>query len=62
MLAANKSLTVLDLSDCGVTDAVAQYIASGLTEIKTLQALSIDSVHLTHEGVKYIRTSIKMKQ
>ena len=59
MLAKNKSLSVLDLSGCGVTDAVAQHIASGLTENKTLKALSVDSVHLTHEGITYIYQSLK---
>ena len=62
MLATNKSLSVLDLSRCGVTDAVAQYIGAGLTENKTLQALSIDSVHLTHEGIKCIYESLKQTE
>ena len=34
MLKINKSLVVLDFSECGVTDVTAQHIASGLTENK----------------------------
>ena len=59
MLATNKSLTVLDLSGCGITDVIAQHIARGLTENKTLQALGIDSVDLTHEGIKCITQALK---
>ena len=62
MLATNKSLTVLDLSACGVTDAVAQHIASGLTKNKTLKTLSIDSEHLTREGITYIYQSLKQTE
>jgi len=62
MLATNMSLTVLDLSACGVTDTIAQHIASGLTKNKTLQALSIDIGHLTHQGVNCIHQSLKKNQ
>ena len=55
MLAVNKSLSVLDLSDCGVTD-VEQYIASGLAENNSLQPLSIiiiaDSAHFMMSYMK----------
>ena len=54
MLKINQSLVVLDLSGCGVTDAVAQHIASGLAENETLQALNINSDQLKSEGAGYI--------
>ena len=62
MLAKNKSLSVLDLGECDVTDTTAQHIASGLAENKTLQALSIDVVHLTHEGINCIHQSLKQNK
>ena len=62
MLKTNECLVVLDLSGCSVTDTAAQHIANGLAENKTLQALSIDSVHLTHEGVKFMYESLKQNE
>ena len=59
MLKINQSLVVLDLSGCGVTDAVAQHIASGLAENKTLQALNINSDQLKTEGAGYILQSLQ---
>ena len=51
MLAVNKSLSVLDLSGCGVTDAVAQYIGAGLAENNSLQALSIIITHMKMQNM-----------
>ena len=62
MLAANKSLSVLDLSDCGITDVLAQHIASGLVENKTLQALNINSDQLTIEGGGCILLSLQQNE
>ena len=43
MLSANTSLSALDLSECSITNAIAQQIASGLIENRILTALSINS-------------------
>ena len=62
LLATNKSLTVLDLSECDVTDKVAQHIARGLAENKSLKALGVDSKHLTHGGITCIYQSLKQTE
>ena len=62
MLATNKSLSVLDLSECGINDVSAQHIASGVMENKTLQALSINSDQLKSDGAGYILQSLQQNE
>ena len=62
MLSTNISLSALDLSECGITDAVAQQIASGLTENRTLKALSINSDQIKSKGAGYILQSLQCNE
>ena len=62
MLKINKSLVVLDLSGCGVTDVTAQHIASGLAENKTLQALNVNSDQLGIDGAGYILQCLQQNE
>ena len=62
MLKINKSLVVLDLSGCGVTNVMAQHIASGLVENETLQALNINSDQLKSEGAGYILQCLQQNE
>ena len=62
MLKINKSLSVLDLSGCGVTDVMAQHIASGLAENTTLRALNTNSNQLKTDGAGYILQSLQQHE
>ena len=62
MLTTNKSLSVLHLSHCGITDAIMKYIGTGLTKNKSLKVLSINSEHLTNEGLKCLYQSLKQNE
>ena len=47
MLSVNKTLKILNLSDCGVTDAIVKHILTGLTKNTSLVMLDMSSPKLS---------------
>jgi Ran GTPase-activating protein (RanGAP) involved in mRNA processing and transport len=62
MLLKNRSLTNLNLRDCGLSNMSVGLIVEGIKRNKTLEILEVDTNSINNQGFEQIRSAAKARQ